>query len=132
MRPVFIALVLLVAAAHFAFLIYLPSGGFLALRWRRSIWLHLPVVLWGMGSVAIGLWCPLTAVERWARPRAGMAPLSSAGFIDHYITGAVYPAGAAGYVQASVFLVVLVSWLGFALTARRGSRHRRDAATNMV
>ena len=121
MRPVFVALVLLVAAAHFAFLIYLPSGGFLALRWRRSIWLHLPVVLWAMGSVTIGLGCPLTDLERWARSGAGMGPLSSAGFIDHYITGVVYPAAAAGYVQAAVLLAVLVSWLFFALTARRTS-----------
>ncbi len=132
MRPVYVALVLLVAAAHFAFLVYLPTGGFLALRWRRSIWLHLPAVMWGTASVTVGLWCPLTALEQWARPRAGMAPLSSAGFIDHYITGAIYPADATRYVQAAVFLAVLVSWLGFALTARRGSRHLRRGAPNMV
>ena len=40
MRPMYIVLVWLVVAAHFAFLIYLPAGGFLALRWRRTIWLH--------------------------------------------------------------------------------------------
>ena len=34
-------------------LIYLPSGGFLALRRRRSIWLHVAVVLWGVGSVVL-------------------------------------------------------------------------------
>ena len=83
MRTPYTALVGLTVAAHFAFLIYLPIGGFLALRWRRSIWVHVAVVLWGLGSVALHLWCPLTALEQWARPRAGMAPLGSAGFIDH-------------------------------------------------
>ena len=47
MRPlVRLALVWLVVAAHFAFLIYLPAVGSWRC-WRRSIWLHVPVVLWG-------------------------------------------------------------------------------------
>jgi hypothetical protein len=125
MRPLFVALVWLVAAAHFAFLVYLPCGGFLALRWRRGIFPHLAAVLWGLSSVAVGLWCPLTSLEQWARSRAGMAPLSSAGFIDHYITGVIYPAGATGFIQAAVLVAVLVSWTGYALTAGRGVRHRR-------
>jgi hypothetical protein len=113
MRPLYIALVWLVVAAHFAFLIYLPSGGFLALRRRRSIWLHVPVVLWGIGSVALHFRCPLTALEQWARPRAG--------FIDHYITGVMYPSGATGYAQAAAFSAVLVSWVAYLMTARRGT-----------
>lgn len=128
MRALFAVLVWLVAAAHFAFLVYLPSGGFLALRWRRGIWLHLAAVLWALASVAVGLWCPLTALEQWARAGAGMAPLSSAGFIDHYITGVVYPAAATGLVQAAVLAAVLVSWLGYALTARRAVRPRPAVA----
>jgi hypothetical protein len=108
-----------VVVAHFAFLVYLPSGGFLALRWRRSIWLHVPVVLWGIGSVALHFWCPLTALEQWARPRAGMAQLGSEGFIDHYITGVMYPSGGTGYAQAAAFTAVLVSWIAYAVTARR-------------
>ncbi|MGY4708802.1 DUF2784 domain-containing protein [Mycolicibacterium sp. CBM1] len=126
MTALYTALVWLVVAAHFAFLIYLPSGGFLALRWRRSIWLHVPVVLWGIGSVALHFWCPLTALEQWSRPRAGMPPLGSAGFIDHYITGVMYPSGGTGYAQVAAFLAVLVSWTAYAVTARR-SGHARPA-----
>ncbi|MFM9033971.1 MAG: DUF2784 domain-containing protein [Mycobacterium sp.] len=134
MRPLFVALTGLVAAAHFAFLIYLPAGGFLALRRRRSIWLHLAAVAWAIGSVAFGFWCPLTALERWARAHAGLAPLGSAGFIDHYIidhyiidhyiTGRFHPAAAAGSVQALVLAAVLVSWAGYLLSARRGPARR--------
>jgi hypothetical protein len=54
-----------------------------------------------------------------------MAPLSSAGFIDHHITGVVYPAGMTGFVQAAVLVAVLLSWTGYALTGGRGVRHRR-------
>ena len=119
MTVLYTALLWLVVAAHFAFLIYLPSGGFLALRWRRSIWLHVPVVLWGVGSVALHFWCPLTALEQWTRSRAGMPPLGSTGFIDHYVTGVMYPSGGTGYAQAAAFTAVLVSWLAYAVTARR-------------
>ncbi len=64
MRLLFTVLVWLVAAAHFAFLIYLPVGGFLALRHRRTIWLHVAAVAWAAGSVTVHLWCPLTALDR--------------------------------------------------------------------
>ena len=116
MQPMYTVLVWLVVAAHFAFLIYLPAGGFLALRWRRTIWLHVPVVLWGIASVVLHLGCPLTALERWTRTQAGMTPLGSAGFIDHYITGVVYPSGATGYAQLAIFLTVTVSWAAYAAT----------------
>lgn len=128
MRPLFTGLVWLAVVLHYAFLIYLPSGGFLALAmrnaghrvWsRRLIRLHVAVVLWGLGSVLLHFWCPLTALEQWARPRAGMAPLGSAGFIDHYINGVVYPSGATGYAQAMAFAAVVVSWTLYAATARR-------------
>lgn len=136
MRPLYTALVWLTVAAHFAFLIYLPSGGLLALALRnahRRVWsrralvLHIAVVFWGLGSVALHFWCPLTALEQWARPQAGMAPLSPAGFIDHYITGVFYPVGAAGYVQAAAFAAVLVSWGLYLLTGHRAPSSARPA-----
>jgi len=123
MKALYTLVVWLVVAAHFVFLIYLPSGGFLALRWRRTIWLHVPVVLWGIGSVALHFWCPLTVLEQWARPRAGLPPLGSAGFIDHYITGVMYPTGGTGYAQGAAFSAVLVSWIAYVVTAR----HQRSA-----
>jgi hypothetical protein len=119
MTAFYTPVVLLVVAAHFAFLIYLPSRGFLALRWRRTIWLHVPAVLWGVGTVVLHFWCPLTSLEQWARARAGLPPLSSAGFIDHYITGVVYPTGGTGYAQCAAFSAVLVSWIAYVVTARR-------------
>ena len=64
MRVLNTVAVWLVVAAHFAFLIYLPSGGFLALRWRRTIWLHVLAVSLGIGSIALQFWCPLTALEQ--------------------------------------------------------------------
>lgn len=98
--------------AHLLFLVYLAVGGFLAWRWPRTIWLHAAVVLWGAGSVLVGYGCPLTGLERWARERAGRARLSEGGFIDHYLTGVVYPERWLVAAQVAVGVLVAVSWLG--------------------
>lgn len=134
MRAIFTPVVWLVAAAHFAFLIYLPSGGFLALGlraagrrgWRWALGVHVLVAAWALASVTLRLWCPLTELEQWARRHAGMAPLDPAGFIRHHIVGVLYPADAAGYVQAAALTAVAVSWLLLALT--RGRRPEPGSA----
>jgi hypothetical protein len=104
---------------HVAFLCYLVLGGFVALRWRRTIWLHAPAVLWGIAISTEHLDCPLTWLERWGRAKAGMAPLPSEGFIAHYITGVLYPASWAASVPVAVFALAAVSW---ALYVWRGCR----------
>src|SRR5271155_1996803 len=111
----------LVVALHLAFIGYVLVGGFLALRWRRTIWLHVPAVIWGIAIAAELVDCPLTWVERWARARAGMAPLPPDGFVAHYLTGVIYPAGWLVGVQLGSFAVVAVSW---ALYVRRHLRGR--------
>lgn len=118
---VYSVLVALTVAIHFAFIAYLLLGGFIACRWPRTIALHVATVLWGLGSVALDLPCPLTAAERWARARAGMPPLPSAGFIAHYVTGVLYPASWALAVQAAVFAVVLASWALVLIRWRRST-----------
>jgi len=108
--------------AHFAFLVYLAVGGFLAWRHPRTLVLHVIVVAWGLGSVVVGYPCPLTAVEQWARDRAGHAPLSGGGFIEHYLTGVVYPERYLVAAQALAGLLVVMSWVGPSVR-RRAVRH---------
>jgi Protein of Unknown function (DUF2784) len=103
--------VALAVVVHFAFLCYLVVGGFVALRWRHTIWLHVPAVLWGIAITTGHLDCPLTGLERWGRAKAGMAPLPPDGFIAHYIVGVLYPASWASFVPAGVFALVVVSWV---------------------
>ena len=120
MKDIYVVAVALVVALHFAFLVYLVVGGFLALRWRWTIWLHVPVVVWGVGIVVLRYDCPLTWLEQRARHAAGMAPLPE-GFIDHYITGVLYPANYVVLVEAVVFSIVVASWIAFAVMTARGS-----------
>ena len=126
MHVFYAVLVVVTAAAHFTFVAYMLLGGFLAVRWPRTIWVHIPVVIWGIAIELINFVCPLTGLERWARPKAGMAPLDPDGFIDHYLTGAVYPDSAANLVLALALLTVLTSW-SLAFRARRQRRSPQPA-----
>ncbi|MET0450221.1 MAG: DUF2784 domain-containing protein [Mycobacterium sp.] len=129
----FYAIVVAVTAAtHFAFVGYGVLGGFLALRWPRTIWLHVPVVIWCVAIEVVDFVCPLTWLERWARTKAGMAPLAPTGFIDHYITGVWYPVSATNLVLAVVLLVVLTSWILFARKVRRRSGPPTTARTDVL
>jgi hypothetical protein len=103
---------------HFGFLVFLVIGGFLAWRWPLVIWPHLAMATWGLTSTVF-LWeCPLTAVEDWARRRAGEAGLST-GFIDTYLTGVIYPERYTTLIQVLAGVVVVVSWVGVYIRHRR-------------
>jgi hypothetical protein len=117
--------VALVVVLHFAFIGYVVIGGFLALRWRRTIWLHIPAVIWGIAIATERVDCPLTWLERWARARAGMPPLPPDGFIAHYVTGVIYPVGWVVGVQLVSFAVVALSWALYFWRDISGRRHDR-------
>ncbi|CAL9398936.1 hypothetical protein SUDANB121_01431 [Nocardiopsis dassonvillei] len=108
---------------HFTFILYIALGGFLAWKWPRTLWAHLAVAVYGL-SISIFAWtCPLTYVENWGRRNAGQAGLTEEGFIDHYLTGVIYPADSLREVQVGVGVVVVLSWIGLAvLTALRRTR----------
>jgi hypothetical protein len=114
MKKLYSATVVATVAAHFAYLLYLPAGGFLALRWPRTMALHVPTVAWGVAVVTLRLPCPLTSLESWARRRAQMEPLPATGFIDRYVSGVFYPTGRTGPAQALAFAAAAVSWGAFA------------------
>lgn len=109
------AVVTATVAAHLAYLLYLPSGGFLALRWRRTLWLHVPTVCWGIAVVRLQLPCPLTTLEEWARVRAGMEPLPATGFIGRYVADVVFPSNRTGTAQTLAFVAAALSWLALAV-----------------
>jgi hypothetical protein len=113
--------VVLTATAHFIFIGYMVVGGFIAQRYPRTIWLHVPAVIWGVAIELIDFVCPLTWLERWARAKAGMTPMPSDGFIAHYLTGHLYPASAANLVLAVALLTVVSSWVLFVVRRRRTS-----------
>ncbi|KOX35083.1 hypothetical protein ADK67_00795 [Saccharothrix sp. NRRL B-16348] len=107
----------LVMVVHFAVLVFLVVGGFLAWRWPKVLYFHLAMATWGLLIILFPLACPLTWLENELRTAAGQPQLVS-GFIDTYIDGVLYPDSAARLVQVLVALVVLVSWFGYYLKRR--------------
>ncbi len=107
-----------VVVAHFAFLVFLVLGGFLAWRWPRLFPLHLAVVAWGIAIVVFEWLCPLTYLENWLRQSAGRPALTD-GFIDTYVTGVIYPGDRITEVRGAVGVGVAASWLGLLVRRRR-------------
>ncbi|QCB51120.1 DUF2784 domain-containing protein [Rhodococcus sp. PAMC28707] len=122
----FRALADITVVAHLAFVVYVVAGGFLAWRYRRTIWLHGAAVAWGFVSIVIGVDCPLTQLESWARVRGGESALPSTGFIDYYLTGVLYPESMLGVIRFAAICTVAISWAGFAVLR---SRKRHFSAT---
>ncbi|MDJ0394948.1 DUF2784 domain-containing protein [Rhodococcus sp. G-MC3] len=110
---------------HLAFVAYVVVGGFLAWRYKRTIWLHACCAAWGFASIVVGIDCPLTALESWARVQGGGTALPSTGFIDLYLTGVIYPESALGAVTVLAACAVVVSWVGFALLRSRSRQALR-------
>src|SRR5262245_31291758 len=118
-----------VVVLHAAFVVFVVLGGFLVLRWPRLAWLHVPAAIWGVLIEYAGWICPLTPLENALRERAGQAGYSG-GFVEHYVLGALYPAGLTRELQWVIGgLVLLINGLVYGSIWMRWRRsHRRHAA----
>src|SRR5918994_1428268 len=87
-----------VLVVHLAFVLFVVLGGLAALRWPRLAYVHVPVALYGVAIEFIGFICPLTPLEVWLRRRGGEAGYEG-GFIEHYVTAAIYPSGLTREIQ---------------------------------
>jgi hypothetical protein len=97
----------LVLGAHVAFVAFVVAGGLLVLRWPRAAWAHLPCALWGAWVEVAGWICPLTPLEVDLRGRAGEAGYPG-GFLEHYVTPLLYPAGLTREIQIGLGIAVVV------------------------
>ena len=91
---------------HAAFVLFVIAGGLLVLRWPRLAWVHLPAAAWGAAIEFLGFICPLTPVEKAWRRAAGERAYEG-GFIEHYVTAALYPAGLTRTMQVALGTLVL-------------------------
>jgi hypothetical protein len=104
-----------VALFHGAFVVFVVVGGFLALRWHRLAWVHLPAAVWGAWIELAGWTCPLTPLENALRHRAGQAGYAG-GFVEHYLIPLLYPeAYTLGLRLALAAAVVLLNAVAYGL-----------------
>jgi hypothetical protein len=98
-----------VVSLHMAYLLFIPLGGFLAWRWRALVGPHIAAVVVGLVSITVGFECPLTAWENSLRERGAEQPYAG-GFIDHYLTGRLYPHGYDIVVQTLMGTAVIAAY----------------------
>jgi hypothetical protein len=117
-----------VVLLHLAFIVFVIVGGFLAWRWPRIVWLHLPALVWAAYIEAAGAICPLTPLEKLLRQMAGESSYSG-GFINHYLIPLIYPPGLTRQLQWSLMTaLVVINALAYGVLlqrARRGRSHAR-------
>lgn len=102
------ALALVTIALHFAYLLFIPLGGFLAWRWRRIVPVHLAAIVVAVASVTVHFDCPLTTLQDALERRAGGHPRGD--FIDRYIVGHVLPSGHDRVIQLVVVALIVSSY----------------------
>ncbi len=88
----------LVVVIHFVFIVYAIFGGLLVLKWKWTVFLHIPVVVWGILLETFGWICPLTPLENELRQAANVAGYQG-GFIDNYLLPVVYPENLTRLIQ---------------------------------
>lgn len=118
-----------VLVLHVGFVAFVLFGGLLVVRWPWLAWLHVPAALWGVLVEYAGLICPLTPLESTLRQQGGQAGYAR-GFIEHYLTAALYPADLTREVQIllgtlALAINVAVYWR---VVRRRRGRHRLTRA----
>lgn len=118
----FLLLADLVVVLHFAFIVFVVTGGLLLPRWPRAIWLHLPAAAWG-AAIEFGGWiCPLTPLENRLRALGG-ADAYPGDFVARHLLPLIYPEALTREVQ--IILGVGVVALNLAIYAWWWLRGRR-------
>lgn len=97
----------LVVIVHLGFVCFVVLGGFLVLKWRRVLFLHIPAVIWGALIEFQGWVCPLTPLEQFFRQMANQGGYTG-GFIEHYLLAILYPSNLTREIQVFLGLFVLV------------------------
>lgn len=98
-----------IVVIHFTFILFVVAGGFLALKWPKISWIHLPSALWGAVIEFTGWICPLTPLENSLRQTQGN-PGPGHGFVETYISALIYPEGLTREIQIALGLgVVLIN-----------------------
>jgi Protein of Unknown function (DUF2784) len=107
-----------VMVVHFGFIAFIAVGGFLAWRWPRVLWLHVPAVAWGIGIVTVGYDCPLTPLEKYFI-RLGDEENYEGGFVDRYIEDVIYPQGYTPLLRAIAAVLIVAAFTGSLIRLRR-------------
>ena len=114
----------LLVVIHFGFTAFVIFGGFLAWRWPKIAFAHLPALAWGCWVEVSHATCPLTPLENRLRQLGGEAGYTG-GFLAHYLGRLLYPPGLTLHIQwVLAGLLIAINLLAYGVLFWR-SRSRR-------
>jgi hypothetical protein len=115
----------LVVILHMAFVLFAALGGFLAFKWPRVAWFHIPAALWAAIIEIAGWECPLTPLENWLRHMSGEAGYQNS-FIERYLLPVIYPGSVTRSLHIALGMLVMgVNLAIYWMVWSRTSRNRR-------
>ena len=113
-----------VVLLHLAFVVFVLTGGLLALKWPWIVRVHLPAAAWGAIVEFSGWLCPLTPLEDWLREQAGQQAYRT-DFLERYLLPILYPSGLTREIQFVLgAIVLLVNGVVYGILWRRHNRIR--------
>jgi hypothetical protein len=115
----------LVLIAHLAFVLFALLGGALVLRYPKVLWVHLPVLIWGVVVEWANWICPLTPLENHLLRLGGEAGYAG-DFVERFVSRILYPEGLS--VPLRYTLGALLIAVNMAIYACVMVRRRRQAA----
>jgi hypothetical protein len=110
-----------VLVVHPAFVVFAVLGGLLVLRHQKILGWHLAALAWGVIVQWADWICPLTPLENMLRRMGGEAGYS-AGFIEHFVIGVLYPENLTlelRYLLGAVLLAVNIAVYSYVILGRR-------------
>jgi len=114
-----------VVVLHLSFILFVVLGGFLAIRWPRVMWFHLPVVAYGALIEFFSWMCFLTPLENWLRIHSGSLGYTES-FTEHYILPLIYPSVLTYTLQVILgIFVIVVNSAAYTVVFRRLRTQRR-------
>ena len=103
---------------HFALIIFVVFGALLFFVATKSIFIHIPTLIWGSYIELTNSICPLTYLENWFLRKANLTTYSE-GFIQNYLVFIVYPANLSKDLQIYLgisLIVINIIFYGFIIS----------------
>ena len=92
---------------HLIFILFVIFGGLFFFIFSKTIFIHLPALLWGIYIELTNSVCPLTYLENWFLYQGGLSTYSN-DFIYNYLFPIIYPKGLTTEIQIYLGISLIV------------------------